>query len=119
MKKTKKQQKIDDEKGQLRARLVDLLSGAAGMNVKELLEECDGAITMAVGLEDMARWLGAAMLTLTYQRHIDGAAKRVSYDEIPKDNSQPEKWEFCITQLGKFETLESAAEWLHEQGCRA
>jgi hypothetical protein len=110
-KKTRKEQKIDDEKAALRSRLVDMLAGAIdGCDVQDDGED-DILITASAGMEQIAGWMRAARKYLDFTRTDD-------WPQSWTDNELADR-AFHYDNLRHFDTLNKAVEHLYTYGFRA
>lgn len=107
MKRKTKAQREAEEMAALRRRLLDMLRGAHGGYNAILEGDEDVETPMMLGIETFGRWLGGIRQTWL----------------LPKDASCNEpglrEWNMEPISLHRFDTVETATEYLYELGVRA
>lgn len=97
MKRTKKSARKAAEIAAIRARLIDLAQGALGQCVMpDFKNECFGGMAAELGIEVFSRWVGAVQAAF---------------------GSDDERFD-ALWMLAEYDSIDRAAEWLHDRGVR-
>lgn len=109
--KTKKEQRIEEEKSLLRNRLLDMLAGAANGHALTDDGEDDILIAASVGMDQLAGWMRAARNFLDFTRTED-------WPQSWTDNELADR-AFHYDELRHFDTLNKTVNHLYGYGFRA